>query len=131
MYICVLLCHNLWTKLLKCTQYITNYYLQSLKVGRSLKIMVVNCNQYNPCRHRVRNNSQPYCIGHFQPILPFWPSKVSLLGQIYCTFPMEKPLVVCNNVPDLQTKGHAVLYDHMHVCMCMYIYVHNYIDVQN
>ena len=29
-------------------------------------------------------------LATFRPILPFGPSKILLLGQIYCTFPMGK-----------------------------------------
>ena len=42
------------------------------------------------------NSSQPLAI--FWPIFPIWPSKSNLLGQIYCTFPMGKPLIVYSNV---------------------------------
>ena len=35
----------------------------------------------------------------FRPICPIWLRKSDLLGQIYCTFPMENPLIVYSNVP--------------------------------
>ena len=35
----------------------------------------------------------------FRPIFPIWLSKSNLLGQIHCTFLMEKPLIVYYNVP--------------------------------
>ena len=43
------------------------------------------------------NNSQPLAI--FLPLFTIWPSKSNLLGQIYCTFPMEKPLIIYSNIP--------------------------------
>ena len=48
-----------------------------------------------PCR--AWNSSRPLAI--FRPIFPIWPSKSNLLGHIYCTFPMEKSLIVYRNVP--------------------------------
>ena len=30
---------------------------------------------------------------------PIRPSKSTLLGHLYCTFPMEKPLIIYSNVP--------------------------------
>ena len=49
---------------------------------------------------RAWNNSQPLAI--FQPIFTIWPSKSNLLGQIYCTIPMGKPLIVYRNVPAIK-----------------------------
>ena len=46
---------------------------------------------------RAWNSSRPLAI--FRPICPIWPSKSDLLGHIYCTFPMEKPLIIYCNVP--------------------------------
>ena len=46
---------------------------------------------------RAWNSSWPLAI--FRPIFPIWPSKSYSLGHIYCTFPMEKPLIVYSNVP--------------------------------
>ena len=43
------------------------------------------------------NSSWPLAI--FWPIFPIWLNKSTLLGQIYCTFPMRKPLIVYCNVP--------------------------------
>ena len=43
------------------------------------------------------HSSRPLAI--FQSIFTIWPSKSNLLGQIYCTFPMGKPLIVYRNVP--------------------------------
>ena len=47
--------------------------------------------------NRAWNNSQLLTI--FQPIFTIWLSKSNLLGQIYCTFPMGKPLIVYSNAP--------------------------------
>ena len=47
--------------------------------------------------YRAWNSSRPLTI--FRPIFPIWPSKSNFLGHMYCTFPMEKPLIVYNNVP--------------------------------
>ena len=41
---------------------------------------------------RAWNNSRPLAI--FWPISGIWLSKSNLLGQIYCTFSMEKPIIV-------------------------------------
>ena len=52
------------------------------------------------CSHfRARNIRQPLALAIFQPVFPIRPSKSSLLGQIYCTFPMRKPLIVNSNIP--------------------------------
>ena len=40
--------------------------------------------------------SQPSAI--FQPFSGIWPSKSNLLGQIYYTFSMGKPMIVYKNV---------------------------------
>ena len=44
-----------------------------------------------------RENSWPLAI--FRPIFPIWLSKSNLLGQIYCTFPIEKLFIVYSNFP--------------------------------
>ena len=50
--------------------------------------------------HTELEISRPLAI--FWPIFPIWPSKSNLLGQIYCTFPMGKPLIAYCNVPALR-----------------------------
>ena len=47
--------------------------------------------------YRAWNSSWPLAI--FWPIFPIWLIKFNLLGQIYCTFPMGKPLTVYCKVP--------------------------------
>ena len=44
-----------------------------------------------------KQSSWPLAI--FQPTFTIWLNKSNLLGQIYCTFPMEKPLIVYWNAP--------------------------------
>ena len=39
----------------------------------------------------------------------------SLVGQIYCTFPMWKPMIVCNNVPTL-TNGWSI--SNLYIMLC-------------
>ena len=66
--------------------------------------------------HRAWNTSCPLAI--FRPILPIWPDKSNLLGQIYCTFPMEKPLIVHSNVPALR-KGRPISNCYFKLCIRM------------
>ena len=48
--------------------------------------------QYTLLLSRARNNSRPSAI--FRPFLGIWLSKSNLLGQIYYTFSMGKPIIV-------------------------------------
>ena len=75
--------------------------------------------------YRAWNSSRPLAI--FRPIFSIWPSKSNLLGQIYCTFPMGKPLIVyCiamfmllrNGWPisNCYFKLWAKTYVHKHIC---------------
>ena len=79
--------------------------LLSTSSGVSLSLLHLYCSllrqrhssvsiHYEQCR--AWNSSQPLAI--FWPN-SIWPSKSYLLGHIYCTFPMEKPLIVYSNVP--------------------------------
>ena len=36
-----------------------------------------------------------------RPTLVYDQANSNLVGQSYCTFPMGKPMIVCNNVPTL------------------------------
>ena len=50
-------------------------------------------------RIRAQNNGPSQVI--FQPTLAYDRTNSNLVGQIYCTFPMGKPMIVYNNVPTL------------------------------
>ena len=32
-------------------------------------------------------------------------AKTDLIGQIYCTFPLEKPMIVCNIIPTINERA--------------------------
>ena len=40
----------------------------------------------------------------FRPTLAYNRAKSNLVGQIYCTFPMRKPMIFYNNVPTLNDQ---------------------------
>ena len=68
---------------------------------------------------RSWNSGRPLAI--FRPICPIWPSKSSLLGQIYCTIPMGKPLIVYCNIPAFK----ECLTNFKLLCWCAYgVYCH-------
>ena len=48
---------------------------------------------------RAQNSGLSHVI--FQPTSAYDQAKSNLVGQIYCTFPMGKPLIVNNEVPIL------------------------------
>ena len=50
-------------------------------------------------RIRAQNNGPSQVI--FQPTSAYDRANSNLVGQIYCTFPMGKPMIVYNNVPTL------------------------------
>ena len=48
---------------------------------------------------RAQNNGLSQVI--FQPTLVYDQAKSNLVGQIYCTFPMGKSMIIYNNAPIL------------------------------
>ena len=54
---------------------------------------------YSATHVRAQNNDLSQVI--FPPISAYDRAKSNLVGQIYCAFPMGKPMIVCNNVPIL------------------------------
>ena len=70
----------------------------------------------------------------FWPIFPIWPSKSDLLGQIYCTFPMGKLLIVYCNVPALR-NGQPISNCYFKLCMHTYTnrkcFINTCIEVQH
>ena len=57
-------------------------------------------------------------IGHFPTNFIIWQSKSNLLGHIYCTFPMDKPLIVYSNVPAFKEwpTNFKLLFQALRVC---------------
>ena len=49
---------------------------------------------------RAQNNGLSQAI--FRPTSTYDRANSNLVGQIYCTFTMGKPMIVCNNVPALK-----------------------------
>ena len=48
---------------------------------------------------RAQNNDMSQVI--FLPTLAYDQANSNLVGQIYCTFPMGKPMILCNIDPTL------------------------------
>ena len=56
---------------------------------------------------------------------------LDLVGQIYCTFSMGKPMIVCNHVPTFMCAlacTHTHTRTHVHACTCTYTHVHAHTD---
>ena len=72
-----------------------------------------------PCQLEIAVSHWPFS----NQFSPFGRANPILLGQIYCTFPMEKPLIVYSNVPAFKEwSTNFKLFQVLHVIMVTCIY---------